>query len=211
MICILWLWGWAFAQVHSNLIYDLTDFDLFFSFITLLLCLQLDEVDDCIVLRQLLQTNSDLIYESGYVKPIANTTVSDKNEIWRAVLLHQAIFHSMAEWEQLRRGLNVLDEIQKPCLTFLHQLTIKRWTKIWTIDGWTKIWTVDIWTKIWKLRVEQKNWTIESWTKIWKIKSGTKIGLVNWTIESWTKIWANKNLDNWKIGLVNWTIEQKFG
>jgi len=78
--------------------------------------LQLDEVDDCIVLRQLLQTNSDLIYGSGYVKPIANATVSDKNEIRRAVFLHQTIFHSMAEWEQLRRGLNVLglcDEMKK--------------------------------------------------------------------------------------------------
>ena len=65
-------------------------------------------VDDCAEMRRLLAANNDIICESGYTKPLASASLSDKEEISRTIFLHQTIFRSMAEWGQLRRGLNVL-------------------------------------------------------------------------------------------------------
>ena len=59
-------------------------------------------------MRQLLEDNISIVCDSGYTKPLANAILADKEEITRAVFLHQTIFRSMAEWGQLRRGLNVL-------------------------------------------------------------------------------------------------------
>ena len=65
-------------------------------------------VDDCAEMRRLLAASNSIVYESGYTKPVANTSLSDKEEISRTVFLHQTIFQPMAEWGQLRRGLNIL-------------------------------------------------------------------------------------------------------
>lgn len=59
-------------------------------------------------MRRLLEANNGIVCESGYTKPLANASLSDKEEISRTVFLHQTIFRSMAEWGQLRRGVNVL-------------------------------------------------------------------------------------------------------
>ena len=78
-------------------------------------------------MRRLLEDNTSIVCESGYTKPLANALLSDKQEISRTVFLHQTIFRSMAEWGQLRRGLNVMgvcEEMAKnpdTLLGFLHQ------------------------------------------------------------------------------------------
>lgn len=46
--------------------------------------------------------------KSGDTKPLASASLSDNEEMSRTIFLHQAIFQSMAELGQLRRGLNVL-------------------------------------------------------------------------------------------------------
>ena len=61
-------------------------------------------------------SNSDVICESGYPKPLMNTTLADKDEIIRSVFLHQTIYRCLAELDQLKKGLNVLgmtDEMTK--------------------------------------------------------------------------------------------------
>ena len=42
------------------------------------------------------------------MKPLINCSLDDKQDISQAVFLHLTIFRSMAEWEQLRDGLNVM-------------------------------------------------------------------------------------------------------
>ena len=59
-------------------------------------------------MRSLLAANSNIICDSGYTKPLAHATLTDREAIIRTVFLHQTIFRSMAEWGQLKRGLNVL-------------------------------------------------------------------------------------------------------
>ena len=67
-------------------------------------------------MKDLLMSNSDVICESGYPKPLMNTTLADKDEIIRSVFLHQTIYRCLAELDQLKKGLNVLgmtDEMTK--------------------------------------------------------------------------------------------------
>ena len=61
----------------------------------------------------MLAANSNIVCDSGYTKPLAQASLTNKEEISRTVFLHQTIFQSMAEWEQLRRGLNVLGVCQE--------------------------------------------------------------------------------------------------
>ena len=83
-------------------------------------------VDDVIDLRRLLEANTIIICESGYTKPLANATLRDRDELLRTVFLHQTIFRSIAELEQLRGGLNVLgvcDEMARSPDTLLEFFT----------------------------------------------------------------------------------------
>ena len=83
-------------------------------------------VDDVIDLRRLLEANTIIICESGYTKPLANATLRDRDELLRTVFLHQTIFRSIAELEQLREGLNVLgvcDEMARSPDTLLEFFT----------------------------------------------------------------------------------------
>ena len=66
--------------------------------------------------RQQLASHSDLICESGYRKPIATSTLANKQEIVTTVFLHQTMYSYLAELNQLKNGLNVLgvvDEMSK--------------------------------------------------------------------------------------------------
>ena len=66
--------------------------------------------------RQQLASHSDVICESGYRKPIATSTLANKEEIIMAVFLHQTIYSCLAELNQLKSGLNILgviDEMSK--------------------------------------------------------------------------------------------------
>ena len=78
-------------------------------------------------MKVLLTSNYDTACESGYLKPIMNTTLANKDEIIQAVLLHKAIYRFLVELDQLKKGLNVLgicDEMaQHP--DFLYQLIRK--------------------------------------------------------------------------------------
>ena len=69
-------------------------------------------IDDCAEMRRLLAASNSIVYESGYTKPLANASLSDKKEI-SMLFLHQTIFRSMAEWRQLRRGLGGCEEMAK--------------------------------------------------------------------------------------------------
>ena len=57
--------------------------------------------------------NRSLVYESGYMKPLVNCTLEDKQDIIKVVFLHLTIYRYMAEWEQLWEGLNVMGVCKK--------------------------------------------------------------------------------------------------
>ena len=57
---------------------------------------------------ELLISNTDMVCEAGYSKPIVNSILADKDEIIRTIFLHQTIYRCLAELEQLKKGLNVL-------------------------------------------------------------------------------------------------------
>ena len=56
---------------------------------------------------ELLISNTDMVCEAGYSKPIVNSTLADKDEIIRTVFCIKCL----AEFEQLKKGLNVLGVI----------------------------------------------------------------------------------------------------
>ena len=65
--------------------------------------------------------NRNLVCESGYMKPLVNCSLEDKKNIIKAVFLHLTIFRYMAEWEQLKDGLNVMG-VCKDMVTNRHGL-----------------------------------------------------------------------------------------
>jgi len=57
--------------------------------------------------------NRSLLCESGFIKPLINCCIEDKQGIIKAVFLHLTIFWCLGEWEQLRNGPNVLGVCKK--------------------------------------------------------------------------------------------------
>ena len=78
--------------------------------------MQLQEQDDITTFRELLASNSDILFDSGYRRPTTTATLEDKREIMNTIFLHQTIYSCLAELDQLKEGLNVLgiiDEMMK--------------------------------------------------------------------------------------------------
>lgn len=94
---------------------------------------QLQQEEELAAFRNLLGSNFDILCDNGYRRPTGTATPQeDKNEIVRTVSLNQTIYRSLAELDQLKAGLNVLDvtdEIAKNrqiCwLIFSPQLTLR--------------------------------------------------------------------------------------
>jgi hypothetical protein len=68
------------------------------------------------LLGDIVTTNSDLIIDSGYNKPLACVKLCDINDIIRTITIHKVILSSLAELSQFKRGfsaLGVADELKK--------------------------------------------------------------------------------------------------
>lgn len=68
--------------------------------------------------RELLQTTSDLLFECGITKPAVMMTLDDKKSIISSVSLHYSILVSLAELEQLKKGLQQtvsFDKLMEDC------------------------------------------------------------------------------------------------
>ena len=74
---------------------------------------QLQQTEDVTEFRELVNSHCDLIFDSGYQKPVATSTLANKEEIVTAIFLHQTVFSCLAELNQLKRGLNVLGVINE--------------------------------------------------------------------------------------------------
>ena len=74
---------------------------------------QLQQTDDATEFRDLVNAHYDLISDSGYHKPIATSTLDNKEEIVMTIFLHQTVYSCLAELDQLKRGLNVLGVIDE--------------------------------------------------------------------------------------------------
>ena len=70
--------------------------------------LQLKLADNVNGMRKTLFDNADIIMNSGYTKPLMSAELSNVNEIVDTVSLQYTLLQSIAEMEQLKRGLNVL-------------------------------------------------------------------------------------------------------
>ena len=94
---------------------------------------QLQQIEDEAMFRQQLASHSDVIYESGYRKPITTSTLAQKEEIVMAIFLHQTVYSCLAELNQLKSGLNVLgvvDEMSKSPGLLLDFFTSVNHTKL---------------------------------------------------------------------------------
>ena len=69
---------------------------------------QLQQTGDITEFCELVTSHCDLISDLGYHKPVATSTLANKQEIMRAIFLHQIVYSCLAELDQLKRGLNVL-------------------------------------------------------------------------------------------------------
>lgn len=69
---------------------------------------QLEGIEDVTLLRKALFDATDVVINSGYTKPLTSAEVSDRKEITETVSLHCTLLQSLAEMDQLKRGLNVL-------------------------------------------------------------------------------------------------------
>ena len=90
--------------------------------------LQMMTCTDVDILRRLVGENIQLILDAGYTKNLLRISISDKEEIIRALFLHTTIYRSMAELDQLKAGLNVLgvyNEMEKNPDHFLEFFTRK--------------------------------------------------------------------------------------
>ena len=74
---------------------------------------QLQQTEDITGFCELVTSNYDLISDSGYHKPVATSTLANKQEIVRAIFLHQTVYSCLAELDQLKRGVNVLGVIDE--------------------------------------------------------------------------------------------------
>ena len=105
---------------------------------------QLQQTEDELMFRQQLASHSDVIYESGYRKPIATSTLANKEEIVMTIFLHQTVYSCLAELDQLRNGLNVLgvvDEMSKSPRLLLDFFTSVNYTK--PTAGWLHTYLLD--------------------------------------------------------------------
>ena len=58
-------------------------------------------------------TNEDIIFASGFTKPIATLLFSDKDKIIATVVLHFVILSSLGEISQFRDGLLKIEGMQE--------------------------------------------------------------------------------------------------
>ena len=79
----------------------------------LCLNLQLQQTEDLKEFRELVNSRCDLIFDSGYQKPLAISTLANKNEIIRAIFLQQTVYSCLAELDQMKSGLNILGVIDE--------------------------------------------------------------------------------------------------
>ena len=63
-------------------------------------------------LQQTLLDASDVIINSGYTKPLVSAKLSDRAVISKAVALHYSILQSIAELDQLKKGLESLGMLE---------------------------------------------------------------------------------------------------
>ena len=66
------------------------------------------DVTDDKSLQQVLLCDSDVVINSGYSKPLVLAKCTDRAEISGAITLHYTLLQSLAEMEQLKKGLEAL-------------------------------------------------------------------------------------------------------
>ena len=74
---------------------------------------QLKDVKDVSALRQFLFDAADTVIDCGYLKPLTSANLVDIEEISDTVALHRTLLVSLAETDQLIRGLKLMfSEVQ---------------------------------------------------------------------------------------------------
>ncbi len=64
------------------------------------------EVQDTEALQILLETFDDILFESGFTKPLTRVSITDRPSIVQTVALHYVVLRSLAELQQFRDGMD---------------------------------------------------------------------------------------------------------
>lgn len=76
------------------------------------LLLKLKDMCDESMLHQTLLDASDVVVSSGYTKPLVSAKLSDIAEISKTIALHYSLLQSLAEIDQLKKGLESLGVLE---------------------------------------------------------------------------------------------------
>ncbi|XP_019859560.1 PREDICTED: uncharacterized protein LOC109587781 [Amphimedon queenslandica] len=69
---------------------------------------EIQDMTDDLAFQKALSDHCDILFSTGFSKPICNVTIADKEEITRVVALHHTLLQCLAELDQLKKGLRSL-------------------------------------------------------------------------------------------------------
>ena len=89
----------------------------FFYLRIVMFLMQIKSCEDVSVLKELITTNGDILYASGFTKPTTTVKLDDKAQIIATVALHSVILQSLAEISQFHDGLLKIEGMEEILVT----------------------------------------------------------------------------------------------